>query len=137
MELGGNAPFIVFDDADIDAAVKGAMASKYRNDWRFARYSSLETVADLERAHRLGQPSHKSIVDLVLRKKTVGTTRRSGRHSRWMTMTKTKTSRKDSKEPPARTHKLDSSNPKLTYIGGWKFDAWNGTLANQALASGW
>ena len=31
MELGGNAPFIVFDDADIDAAVKGVMASKYRN----------------------------------------------------------------------------------------------------------
>lgn len=31
MELGGNAPFIVFDDADIDAAVKGALASKYRN----------------------------------------------------------------------------------------------------------
>ncbi|KGK01089.1 Succinate-semialdehyde dehydrogenase [Thalassotalea sp. ND16A] len=31
MELGGNAPFIVFDDADIDAAVQGAMASKYRN----------------------------------------------------------------------------------------------------------
>jgi len=31
MELGGNAPFIVFDDADIDAAVAGAMASKYRN----------------------------------------------------------------------------------------------------------
>jgi len=31
MELGGNAPFIVFDDADIDAAVTGAMASKYRN----------------------------------------------------------------------------------------------------------
>lgn len=31
MELGGNAPFIVFDDADIDAAVEGAMASKYRN----------------------------------------------------------------------------------------------------------
>ncbi|EAT13908.1 NAD-dependent succinate-semialdehyde dehydrogenase [Bermanella marisrubri] len=31
MELGGNAPFIVFDDADIDAAIKGAMASKYRN----------------------------------------------------------------------------------------------------------
>ena len=30
MELGGNAPFIVFDDADIDAAVAGAMASKYR-----------------------------------------------------------------------------------------------------------
>ena len=31
MELGGNAPFIVFDDADIDAAVTGAMISKYRN----------------------------------------------------------------------------------------------------------
>lgn len=31
LELGGNAPFIVFDDADIDAAVEGAVASKYRN----------------------------------------------------------------------------------------------------------
>ncbi|MGD8384042.1 MAG: NAD-dependent succinate-semialdehyde dehydrogenase [Lysobacterales bacterium] len=31
MELGGNAPFIVFDDADIDAAVEGAVVSKYRN----------------------------------------------------------------------------------------------------------
>ncbi len=31
MELGGNAPFIVFDDADLDAAVDGAMASKFRN----------------------------------------------------------------------------------------------------------
>ncbi len=31
MELGGNAPFIVFDDADLNAAVAGAMASKYRN----------------------------------------------------------------------------------------------------------
>src|SRR3546814_15360883 len=30
LELGGNAPFIVFDDADLDAAVEGAMASKYR-----------------------------------------------------------------------------------------------------------
>ncbi|MCX5515840.1 succinate-semialdehyde dehydrogenase (NADP(+)) [Kaistia algarum] len=31
MELGGNAPFIVFDDADLDAAVEGAITSKYRN----------------------------------------------------------------------------------------------------------
>src|SRR5467141_3411928 len=32
LELGGNAPFVVFDDADIDAAVEGAMISKYRNN---------------------------------------------------------------------------------------------------------
>ena len=31
LELGGNAPFLVFDDADLDAAVEGALASKYRN----------------------------------------------------------------------------------------------------------
>ena len=31
MELGGNAPFLVFDDADIDAAVEGALISKFRN----------------------------------------------------------------------------------------------------------
>jgi len=31
LELGGNAPFIIFDDADLDAAVQGALASKYRN----------------------------------------------------------------------------------------------------------
>ena len=31
MELGGNAPFVVFEDADLDAAVQGAMASKFRN----------------------------------------------------------------------------------------------------------
>ena len=32
LELGGNAPFIVFDDADLDAAVDGAITSKYRNN---------------------------------------------------------------------------------------------------------
>ncbi|MDN4986570.1 hypothetical protein QY049_25760 [Bradyrhizobium sp. WYCCWR 13022] len=52
-------------------------------------------------------------------------------------MTKAKTALKESKAPPARTHKLDSSDPKLTYIGGSKFDAWNGTVANQALSSAW
>jgi succinate-semialdehyde dehydrogenase/glutarate-semialdehyde dehydrogenase len=31
MELGGNAPFVVFDDADLDKAVDGAMAAKFRN----------------------------------------------------------------------------------------------------------
>ena len=31
MELGGNAPFLVFDDADVDAAIEGAMMSKFRN----------------------------------------------------------------------------------------------------------
>ncbi|MNP15245.1 Glutarate-semialdehyde dehydrogenase DavD [compost metagenome] len=31
LELGGNAPFIVFDDADIEAAVEGALVAKYRN----------------------------------------------------------------------------------------------------------
>ena len=34
LELGGNAPFIVFNDADIEMAVKGAIASKYRNAGR-------------------------------------------------------------------------------------------------------
>ncbi len=33
LELGGNAPFIVFDDADLEPAVNGAIASKYRNSW--------------------------------------------------------------------------------------------------------
>jgi hypothetical protein len=52
-------------------------------------------------------------------------------------MTKAKTSPKESKEPPAKTHRLDSSNPQLKYIGGSKFDAWNNTIANQATNSIW
>ena len=31
MELGGNAPFLIFDDADLDKAVEGAMIAKFRN----------------------------------------------------------------------------------------------------------
>ena len=38
LELGGNAPFIVFDDADIDAAVSGAMACKFRNGEHWADF---------------------------------------------------------------------------------------------------
>lgn len=47
LKLGGNAPFIVFDDADIDAAVEGAMISKYRNTDRpaFAPNASTSSPA--------------------------------------------------------------------------------------------
>jgi succinate-semialdehyde dehydrogenase/glutarate-semialdehyde dehydrogenase len=40
LELGGNAPFIVFDNADIEMAVKGAIASKYR---KFHQHKALPT----------------------------------------------------------------------------------------------
>lgn len=50
LELGGNAPFIVFDDADLDAAVAGAIASKYRNSGQTCvcanRFYVHETVYD-------------------------------------------------------------------------------------------
>lgn len=50
LELGGNAPFIVFDDADIDAAVEGAIASKYRNAGQTCvcanRFLVQHTIAD-------------------------------------------------------------------------------------------
>ncbi len=46
MELGGNAPFIVFDDADIDAAVTGAMISKYRNSGQTCVCSNRLLVQD-------------------------------------------------------------------------------------------
>jgi succinate-semialdehyde dehydrogenase / glutarate-semialdehyde dehydrogenase len=50
LELGGNAPFIVFDDADIDAAVQGAVASKYRNSGQTCvctnRFYVHEKIAD-------------------------------------------------------------------------------------------
>ena len=47
MELGGNAPFIVFEDADIDAAVTGAMISKYRNSGQTCVCSNRILVHDL------------------------------------------------------------------------------------------
>lgn len=46
MELGGNAPFIVFDDADLDAAVKGAVISKYRNSGQTCVCSNRMLVQD-------------------------------------------------------------------------------------------
>ena len=46
MELGGNAPFIVFDDADIDAAVEGAIISKYRNSGQTCVCSNRFLVQD-------------------------------------------------------------------------------------------
>lgn len=46
MELGGNAPFIVFDDADLDAAVKGALISKYRNSGQTCVCSNRLLVQD-------------------------------------------------------------------------------------------
>jgi succinate-semialdehyde dehydrogenase/glutarate-semialdehyde dehydrogenase len=46
MELGGNAPFIVFDDADIDSAITGAMISKYRNSGQTCVCSNRMLVQD-------------------------------------------------------------------------------------------
>ena len=46
MELGGNAPFMVFDDADLDAAVQGALASKYRNSGQTCVCSNRILVQD-------------------------------------------------------------------------------------------
>lgn len=58
LELGGNAPFIVFDDADIDAAVEGAMASKYRNSGQTCVCANRLIVQDSiydEFAHKLAK----------------------------------------------------------------------------------
>jgi succinate-semialdehyde dehydrogenase / glutarate-semialdehyde dehydrogenase len=48
MELGGNAPFIVFDDADLDAAVEGAIASKFRNTGQTFTRKLADAVAKLK-----------------------------------------------------------------------------------------
>jgi succinate-semialdehyde dehydrogenase/glutarate-semialdehyde dehydrogenase len=54
MELGGNAPFIVFEDADIESAVKGAMVSKYRNAGQpaFASIASSSRIISMTRSSR-------------------------------------------------------------------------------------
>jgi len=73
MELGGNAPFIVFEDADIDAAVQGALISKYRNSGQTCVCSNRllvhESVADAftaklveaTRAFKLGNGAHDGV----------------------------------------------------------------------------
>jgi succinate-semialdehyde dehydrogenase/glutarate-semialdehyde dehydrogenase len=62
LELGGNAPFIVFDDADLDAAVTGAVASKYRNSGQTCvctnRFYVHEAIHD-EFVHKLLQAVRK------------------------------------------------------------------------------
>ena len=74
LELGGNAPFIVFDDADIDAAVEGAIASKYRNSGQTcvcanrlyvqsAVYEEfLEKYAEAVRAMKIGNGAEEGVV---------------------------------------------------------------------------
>ena len=58
MELGGNAPFLVFDDADLDAAVDGAMTAKFRNIGQACTAANRFIVhARGRRVHRRGRPS--------------------------------------------------------------------------------
>ncbi len=63
LELGGNAPFIVFDDADLDAAVEGAMLSKFRNTGQTCvcanRIYAQESIYD-KFARKLGEKVQKS-----------------------------------------------------------------------------
>lgn len=73
LELGGNAPFIVFDDADLDAAVEGALASKFRNAGQtcvcanriYVQESVAETfatkLADKARALKLGRGTEEGV----------------------------------------------------------------------------
>ena len=65
MELGGNAPFIVFDDADMDSAISGAIASKYRNTGQTCvcanRFLVQDSVYDTF-AERLAEASSKLVV---------------------------------------------------------------------------
>ncbi len=65
LELGGNAPFLVFDDADIDAAVEGALASKYRNAGQTCvcanRFFVQDGVHD-EFAHKLAERTKELLI---------------------------------------------------------------------------
>ena len=65
MELGGNAPFIVFDDAQMDAAIAGAMASKYRNTGQTCvcanRFLIQDNVYD-EFSEKLADAANKLVV---------------------------------------------------------------------------
>ena len=71
LELGGNAPFIVFDDADLDAAVEGAIVSKYRNTGQTCvcanRFLVQASVYD-DFAARLGRARRSAQVRLRLRR---------------------------------------------------------------------
>ena len=59
MELGGNAPFLIFDDADLDAAVEGAMIAKMRNIGEACTSANRFHVADSRgrRLRRRGSPT--------------------------------------------------------------------------------
>ena len=65
MELGGNAPFIVFEDADLDAAVAGAIASKFRNAGQTCvcanRFIVHDSIADTF-AHKLAAAAQRLVV---------------------------------------------------------------------------
>ena len=79
LELGGNAPFIVFDDADLDAAVEGAMASKFRNTGQTCVCANRLFVQDGvydEFAKKLGREGRQLKVGAVSKK-----ARRRGRSS--------------------------------------------------------
>jgi succinate-semialdehyde dehydrogenase/glutarate-semialdehyde dehydrogenase len=67
MELGGNAPFIVFDDADLDAAVTGAMASKYRNSGQTCVCANRLLVQDA-----VYEPFVQQLADAVQKQLRVG-----------------------------------------------------------------
>ena len=74
MEMGGNAPFIVFDDADIDRAVEGAMASKFRNSGQTCVCTNrlyvqsgvydkfVEKLAAATEAMKVGQSNEEGVV---------------------------------------------------------------------------